>query len=668
MSLLAAGEMARRVHDTDWSRTPLGPAEQWPQSLRLAVAIVLASGFPMAVRWGPQLVMIYNDAYRAILGDKHPGALGRPVCEIWPEIYPEFGELHDAILRGERNAFFAEDHLWRICRSAKGFEDARFTISYSAIPDDCGGIGGVLTTVVETTERVRKQEALRSLNDTLEAEVAQRTRERDRIWQISEDLLGVSDFDGYFISVNPAWTTLLGWSEQEIKQMHVSQLRHPDDAPHSTAGRRRLAEGVSTVRMENRYRHRDGSWRWLSWTMTAEDGLIYMIGRHVTAEKEAAEALQRVQAQLAQSQKMEALGQLTGGIAHDFNNMLMIVGGNAQILKARLGHPRDRRMAEAIEAAAARGENLTRQLLAFSRRQPLNPAVFDLRKRVAGFRDVLLSSLRAGIRLEIDIPGEIWPVAVDPAELDLALLNLVLNARDAMPEGGVIAITAANRRLDAAQTVDAIAGDFVALTVADTGSGIPADILPKVFEPFFTTKDADRGTGLGLSQIYGFARQSGGAVTLGNRTGGGTEATIYLPRSERAPDERPVGERAAPRGNETVLVVEDNAEVMSVTAAMLEQLGYQVLSADSAASALGMIGSGAKIDVVFSDIVMPGPLDGLGLARRLRDEHPLLPVVLTSGYARAAGTVDPGLPILRKPYQLPALAAAIRQALDRSAA
>ena len=253
----------------------------------------------MAIRWGPELVLIYNDAYRPILCDKHPEALGRPLREVWWEVYPELGPLNEAILRGEREAFFAEDLPWSIQRQGTIVEDARFTISYSPIPDEAApnGIAGVLTTCIETTERVRKEEALRVLNERLETEIAERIRERDRIWHVSEDLLGVSNFDGYFTSVNPAWTTLLGWSENEIKRMHVSELRHPDDAAHSMVGRRRLAEGVPTVRMENRFRHKDGSWRWLAWTLTVENGLIYLIGRHVTTEKLAAEALRESERQ-----------------------------------------------------------------------------------------------------------------------------------------------------------------------------------------------------------------------------------------------------------------------------------------------------------------------------------------------------------------------------------
>ena len=788
------GEMARRIREMDWSATPLGSSETWPQSLKLSVAIILASGFPMAIRWGPELVLIYNDAYRPILCDKHPEALGHSLREVWWEVYPQLGPLNESILRGEREAFFAEDHPWTIRRQGGLVEDARFTISYSPIPDEAAphGIGGILTTCIETTERGRKEEALRVLNERLETEIAERIRERDRIWHVSEDLLGVSNFDGYFTSVNPAWTALLGWSEDEIKRMHVSELRHLDDAAHSIAGRRRLAAGVQTVRMENRFRHKDGSWRWLAWTLTVENGVIYLIGRHVTAEKLAAEALreserqfrlfseaatdhalirldargvvsgwnagaqriegytapeivghhfsrfytaadraagaperalaaaatsgtyehdgwrvrkngslflaavvidairdeegkligfanimrdvterhearaklQRAQEQLAQSQKMEALGQLTGGIAHDFNNMLMVVSGNAQILKSRLRDPKHLHPVEAIETAAARGENLTRQLLAFSRRQALNPIVISLRQRLAEFRDLLASSARGDITLVIDIPRNIWPVAVDIHELELALINLVVNARDAMPGGGTTTITAKNLRLLSEDTPDGLCGEFVALTVADTGCGIEADILPKVFEPFFTTKQLGKGTGLGLSQVYGLTRQSGGTVTIASQLGNGTSVTMFFPRTPRPLSETLAATAEPPRGGETVLLVEDNLEVQEIVGMLLEQLGYRVLSAQSANGALQLLASGEAVDLVFTDIIMPGELDGMALARRVKKEYPDTAVLLTTGYAKAANTRDAEFPVLRKPYQISTLACAIRDALD----
>jgi PAS domain S-box-containing protein len=787
-------EMRRRVREFNWAATPLGPMAGWPDSLKLAVDMVLVSGFPMAVRWGLDLICIYNDAYAGLLGEKHPYALGKPLREVWPEIWDRLGPLSEAILRREREAFFAVDHRWVIQRHGIP-EEARFTVSYSPIPEASApnGIGGLLVTVFETTERVRNEARLRLLTDELEAQVRQRTRERDRIWIVSEDLLGLSNFEGYFTSVNPAWSALLGWSEDEIKSMHVSELRHPDDAPAAVAGRARLALGVPTVRMENRFRHKDGSWRWLAWTMTADEGDIYVAGRHITSEKWAAEqlraseeqfrllvagvldyalimldphgivtswnagaerikgytaeeiigrhfsvfytaadreagkpqralaiaaetgkfeaeaervrkdgsqfwahvimdairddqgkligfakitrdiserresqaALERAQAQLAQSQKMEALGQLTGGVAHDFNNLLMIVSGHAQSLLPRASDPKQARALEAIQAAASRGEALTRQLLTFARRQPMNPTTVDLAAAVDAFRDVLASSVTSNIDFHIGLPHDLWPVAIDITEFELVLVNLIVNARDAMPKGGAIVLSAANVNLAGYETMESLVGEFVALTVSDTGTGIAPDVIGKVFEPFFTTKSAEKGTGLGMSQAYGFARQSGGAIKVASEPGRGTQVTTYLPRSKEPLERIAMPERveAAPGRGERILVVEDNPEVQAVATAMLEQLDYRTYAVETAAAALAALESGARIDLVFTDVMLQGDTDGVELALAVRERYPDIPVVLTSGYAKAL-RAHHALPILRKPYQLAALGKAIRENID----
>jgi two-component system NtrC family sensor kinase len=343
----------------------------------------------------------------------------------------------------------------------------------------------------------------------------------------------------------------------------------------------------------------------------------------------------------------------------------MVMSGNAQLLRGRVTDPRNRRALDAIESAAARGETLTRQLLAFSRRQSLNPTVISLRQRLASFRDLLASSARGDIELVFDVAAEIWPVAVDVHELELALINLVVNARDAMPDGGVITVSAKNRRLEKDDMPEGLCGEFVALTVADTGCGIATDILPKVFEPFFTTKQLDKGTGLGLSQVYGLARQSGGTAKIASRVGDGAAVTIYLPRSRRALSAQPLAGANPPHGGETVLVVEDNPEVQEVAGLLLDQLGYRVLHVASAAAALDLLAAGETVDLVFTDVVMPGELDGVLLARRVREEYPKVGVLLTSGYAKAWHTLERGLPIVRKPYQLQTLARAVRDALDR---
>ena len=521
-------------------------------------------------------------------------------------------------------------------------------------------------------ERMRAEQArlsiqaeLRMLSERLEEEVERRTLERDRIWNVSEDLLAVSNFEGYFLSINPAWTRLLGWSEDEIKSLHVSELRHPEDAPASIAGRAQLAHGATTVRMENRFRHKDGSWRWLQWTMTASKGLLYVAGRHVTAEREAAAALERAQRQTAHLQKMDAIGQLTGGIAHDFNNLLMIVSGHAQSLKKRLKDAKDVRALQAIEMAAARGENLTRQLLSFSRTLPLSPTVINPAEAIHAIRDVLTGSMHVNIQFQIDVPKSTWPVCVDKSELELALVNLAVNARDAMPDGGRITIAAENVHVRPGDLVEDIGGDFVALSVADTGSGIPPDLVSRVVEPFFTTKAPNKGTGLGLSQVYGFARRSDGTVAITSEIGRGTKVIVYLPRSHAAlatpspPDEADY----AALDRRTILVVEDNADVRRVAVSLLEQLGYRAIEVETAAAAIEIVDSGKHVDLVFSDVVLPGPDDGLALARTLADRYPQIPVVLTTGYTKVFDA-DPEFPVLRKPYQISTLGRVIQDALN----
>jgi PAS domain S-box-containing protein len=465
--------------------------------------------------------------------------------------------------------------------------------------------------------------------------------------------------------MNPAWPRLLGWSEDEIKSMHVSELRHPDDAPNAIAGRAMLAQGVPTVRMENRFRHKDGSWRWLQWTMTEDNGLIYVAGRHVTVEKEAAAALERAQRQTAHLQKMDAIGQLTGGIAHDFNNLLMIVSGHAQSLKKRLKEPKDSRALAAIEMAATRGENLTRQLLAFARTLPLSPTVIDPAEAVQAIRDVLAGSMHVNIEFQTDVPDTIWPVCVDKSELELALVNLAVNARDAMPNGGRITISAANVHLGPGDLPEEISGDLVALCVADTGAGIPPDLVSRVVEPFFTTKGPDKGTGLGLSQVYGFARRSDGTVSIDSELGRGTKVTVYLPRSHgavAAPSPQDDRQYIA-LDSHTILVVEDNPDVRHVAVSLLEHLGYRTIEVEKASDALEVLASGKDVALVFSDVVLPGQTDGLALARTVSDRYPQIPVVLTTGYTKVFDT-HPGFPVLRKPYQMSALGRVIRDALN----
>ncbi len=613
----------------------------------------------MLVRCGRDMrYRFISQAYARWIGRPREEMVGKTIAEALGD--KGFATLRphiETVLTGQPADFECEITF-------PGVGARRLHIAYRPETDADGKIDGWIASLLDITEQSRAVAELRELSEKLEHEVERRTLERDRIWNVSEDLLAVSNFDGYFTSLNPAWTRLLGWTEDEIKSMHVSELRHPDDAAHTEAARRQLDEGVPTVRMENRFRHKDGTWRWLQWTMTEDDGLIYVAGRHVTAEKESAAALERAQRQAAHLQKMDAIGQLTGGVAHDFNNLLMIVSGHAQRLKNRVSETRDARSVQAIQMAAQRGENLTRQLLSFSRTLPLDPTVIDVADAVRAMRDVLAGSLHVNTEFNVDIPAGVWPVSVDKSELDLSLVNLVVNARDAMPDGGRIAITAENTTLNASGPIDGKSGDFVALDVADTGSGIPPELLSRVVEPFFTTKGPEKGTGLGLSQVYGFAHRSGGTMQIHSEIGRGTRITIYLPRSHAALD-TPSPDDAAPypaADNRTILVVEDNPDVKNVAVSLLEELGYRTVAVESADEALDVLAAGQTINLVFTDVALPGELDGLALARRVTHSYGNIPIVLTTGYTKVFDS-DLEFPVLRKPYQIAALGRLIHQAL-----
>jgi two-component system, NtrC family, sensor kinase len=384
--------------------------------------------------------------------------------------------------------------------------------------------------------------------------------------------------------------------------------------------------------------------------------------RRLYAEAERREA---AEAALRQAQRLEAIGQLTGGVAHDFNNLLMIVSGSVQRLRRDLISEKHTRLLDLIENATNRGESLTRQLLAFSRRQMLTPAVIDLAEQLPELKDMLSRSLRDDITIEVVVSEESCAVKVDPSELELALLNLAVNARDAMPNGGALSITAEPVVLEGKAAEEGLSGEFVAIRVADTGGGIPADILPHVFEPFFTTKEVGKGTGLGLSQVYGFAKQSGGTAAINSAVGRGTVITLYLPRTRElpAPSIARMEAEAAPQRAGTALVVEDSPEVAEVAIAYFQQLGYMVKQVANAHEALELLANDPKIDLVFADILMPGGMNGLELGHTVRRLYPAMPVLLTTGYSDSAhDSVQQGFVVLHKPFDLAGLEQALREA------
>ncbi len=483
------------------------------------------------------------------------------------------------------------------------------------------------------------------------------------------------DTSGRVASWNPGAQNIIGYKADEVIGKHFGIFYRPDER-RAGEPKRALASAIQNGKheVEGWRIRKNGTPFFMTGSLTAirdDDGTLLGLAniiRDATERRDTQEKLVEAREQLATAQKMEAIGKLTGGIAHDFNNLLMIIGGNAQTFK-RLLDPKLPRAIEAIQTAAKRGESLTRQLLTFSRRQQLSPTVVDLSTSIRNLRTMLESSLRGNIVYTENIAPDIWPIKVDLAELELAIVNIAVNARDAMPNGGAFTITAGNVETDEALRDDEHNQGYVAISFSDSGMGIPPNLLSKIFDPFFTTKEVGKGTGLGLSQVYGFAHQAGGTVTADSKIGEGTTITIYLPSCGHEAIAAEELEADAPHlQRPMVLVVDDSPDVAEVTSSLFEHLGYDTVYRDSAEAALKLLGEGAKIDLVFSDIVMPGTIDGVGLASEVRARYPHLPVILTTGYSDAAQAAPPDLKILRKPFDSDTLRGFIQDTMEMSLA
>ncbi|HVF18174.1 MAG TPA: ATP-binding protein, partial [Steroidobacteraceae bacterium] len=532
-------------------------------------------------------------------------------------------------------------------------------------------VTAVLTVVVDINEQKRAQETLQRLNEMLESEVQQRTRERDRIWDVSEDLLGVADARGVWLNVNPAWTRSLGWDLEDVVNKTTQWLEPPEEeiSTHDRLSQLREGEAFS---FESRLRARGGEYRILSWRGVRLDGAIYSVARDVTEKRVHDAALEQVQDQLRQSQKMEAVGQLTGGIAHDFNNLLTGIIGSLDMLQTRLSqgrHDSVDRYAKAAITSANRAAALTHRLLAFSRRQPLDPRPVAANALLAGMEDMLRRTMGEKIELDITTAGALWLTRCDANQLENAVLNLAINARDAMPHGGRMMIETSNQTLDKGKVATHPGlrpGQYICISVSDTGFGMTPDVLAKAYEPFFTTKPTGQGTGLGLSMIYGFAKQSDGYTRIESEVDKGTTVRIYLPRylGEIAATEEMMnasGRYRAPQLR-TVLVVEDEIVVRNLVIEVLTDLGYRAIEAVSGTAGLNILLSDEVVDLVVSDVGLP-ELNGREMIERARERRSGLKVLFITGYAENAtfGQVDNEEQLITKPFPLEILAQRIRE-------
>jgi signal transduction histidine kinase len=539
------------------------------------------------------------------------------------------------------------------------------------VRDESGRVAGMFCAVFETTERVLAQRALRDLNETLERRVAVALAERKVFADVVEGtdtFVQVVDRGFRWLAINKAsadeFERLFGVRPQVGDNMldlladqpeHQAAVRAPWSRALAGEEFTEIGEFGSppdrrTYEMKfNSLRDREGN------CIGA-----YQFVYDVTQRLRDQERLRQAEEVMRQAQKMESLGQLTGGVAHDFNNLLAVISAGLQLLQRPGSATRRQRVFDGMRHAIERGTGLTSRLLAFSRRRPINPEAIDLARQLEGMREMLTHTLRGDVSVEMMFDDGLWPIEADAGELELAILNLCVNARDAMPDGGTIRITAENE--------SAADGEFVKLALRDTGTGMPAHVQARVFEPFFTTKEVGKGSGLGLAQVYGFANQSGGRVEISSELGRGTVVTLVLRRSQRQPVVRssPVHTAEAPAvahrsgRRARVLLVEDDRQVAALTSEILDSIGFDVTHAASAATALDLLTGGLDVDVVFSDILMPGGMNGIDLARELRRKWPDLPVVLTTGYEGAAGRVEQERVVLiRKPYQIEELATAL---------
>ncbi|WP_454622354.1 MASE4 domain-containing protein [Bradyrhizobium cenepequi] len=515
--------------------------------------------------------------------------------------------------------------------------------------------------------RVVRRQAATEREQTQKA-LSQELEERQRIFETSQDFLSVTDMQGNFVQVSPSAKTIVGYDPAEMVGRSAIEFIHPDDLENARDEMRAARHGQSKRNFETRFIRKDGEVVSLNWSATYSEpvGRYFFIGRDLT-EKQAAEA------QIRQVQKMDAVGQLTGGIAHDFNNILTVITGTIGILEEAVADRADLvAIARLIDEAAERGANLTKHLLAFARKQPLQPVEVDVNALILEAAKLLRPTLGEHIEVTPMLAEDAWTAMVDPNQLTTAILNLALNARDAMPRGGKLALESRNVYLDegyASMHSEVTVGHYVMVAVSDSGSGIPAHLMEKVFDPFFTTKEVGKGTGLGLSMVFGFVKQSGGHIKIYSEERHGTSVKMYLPRATGLAQTVVEAQQSANvlGGNEVILVVEDDALVRRYVVTQITSLGYATLEAANAAEALNIIDTGAPIDLLFTDVIMPGATNGRQLVDEALKRRPGLKTLYTSGYTENAivhhGRLDSGVLLLAKPYRKSELAKMIRLAL-----
>ena len=603
------------------------------------------------------VVTSWNAGAERIKGFQTEEIVGKHFSTFYTEEDRKDG-LPGGVLEIARREGKFEGEGWRVRKDGTRFWAS---VVIDRINDEDGGLVGFAKITRDMTDKRDAQQAL------LDAE----RHFRLLVQGVTDYAIYMLDTEGNVTNWNAGAERIKGYSPDEIVGRHFSSFYTSEDLSSGLPKR-----ALETARETGRYEaegwrvRKDGTRFWASVVIDAiRDDAGDLIGfakitRDMSEKRETQLRLEESREQLFRSQKMEALGQLTGGLAHDFNNLLTAILGAADLANRNIeNQDKVRRMLEGIRSSAQRGANLTKQLLAFARAQPLEMRQIELPSFLAEVATLVRPSLRTDIEMVTEISDQLWPIEGDPGALELAILNLAFNARDAMKEGGTLRISAQNVQL--AGTPDGLSGEHVALRVSDTGLGMAPETQERIFEPFFTTKAFGEGTGLGLSQVFGFAKQIGGAVTVESQLGKGATFTLFLPASRAETTSGASGNGAAMLGR--VMVVEDDAFVAELAAGMLNEIGFEAIVAHSAKEALERLSAGDRPKLIFSDIVMPGGISGLELARKIRDRFPELPILLTTGFSeQVAGTH--GFPVLHKPYELDSLAGAVREILKDNVA
>ncbi len=686
--------MAERIRAFDWGTTELGNIDSWPRSLSSTVQMMLASPLPMVMLWGRAGYMIYNDAYSVFAGGRHPYLLGSPVEMGWPEVAEFNRHVVDTCLAGGTLSYRNKELV--LLRDGVP-EEVWLDLYYSPVANDDGLPAGVMAMVVDTTEfviseRLRQaaENAYRADNERVRLALNAGALLGSFVWDIKANVLSGDERFARTFSYPP------GQPLDSLPQDIAEQRIHPDDIAWVQEQVVRSVQTGAPFNAEYRILRPDGSYLWVLASGCCEfdeqgeafrfPGVLIDIDERKIAEESllrftrnleqrvAAEVEARLAAeeQLRQSQKLEAIGGLTGGVAHDFNNLLQVIAGNLHLLaRHEPDNPNVQRRVSASIAAVERGAKLSAQLLAFARRQPLSPAICAPQQIFDGLGELLQRALGETIQMQMSVAADTWPIFVDRNQLENTILNLTINARDAMKGEGTIGLCAENVSLDSSFCAGKgmVAGDYVCVTVADTGAGMSPQVLAQAFEPFFTTKPDGQGTGLGLSMVFGFVKQSGGHVEMSSVMGQGTRVQLYFPRSLRSvPHEPKVLDVQQQGGHERILVVEDNDAVRASTVDLLREEGYQVLTAANADIAMQMLLEGVVVDLIFTDVVMPGLIKSSDLAAWAKVKIPPVAVLFTSGHTRDIISrnhqLSPDTHLLSKPYSPQALTQMIRMVLN----